>query len=107
MRAIHEHETALRARLQDGLASFGDAVTVHSKASDRTPTYLMSLAGHDARDAHAHLASRQVVTAAGSFYAYEPFRALNLEDPALRVGLAPYTSDEDVDRLLAGLDSFL
>ena len=68
-------------------------VTVHSKAADRTPTFLMSLGGRDARDAHEHLAARKVVTAAGSFYAYEPFRALKLEDPALRVGLAPYNTD--------------
>lgn len=44
---------------------------------------------------------------AGSFYAYEPFTALKLHDPALRVGLAPYTDTEDVDRLLDGLASFL
>ena len=67
----------------------------------------MSLVGRDARDANAHLDARQVVAPAGSFYAYEPFRALKLEDPALRVGLAPYNSIEDVDRLLEGLDSFL
>lgn len=42
----------------------------------------------------------------GSFYAYEVFAALKLEDPALRVGLAPYTSAEDVDRLLDGLSTF-
>jgi cysteine desulfurase family protein (TIGR01976 family) len=105
--ATHDHEMSLRARLQDGLAGFGDAITLHTKARDRTPTFLMSLVGHDARDAYAHLDSRQVVAPAGSFYAYEPFRALKLEDPALRVGLAPYNSIEDVDRLLEGLDSFL
>ncbi len=47
------------------------------------------------------------MTPAGSFYAYEPFRALKLEDPALRVGLAPYNTTDDVDRLLAGLGDFL
>jgi cysteine desulfurase family protein (TIGR01976 family) len=105
--AVHDHEMSLRARLQDGLAGFGDAITLHTKARDRTPTFLMSLVGRDARDAYAHLDSRQVVAPAGSYYAYEPFRALKLEDPALRAGLAPYNSTEDVDRLLEGLDSFL
>ncbi len=52
----------------------------------------MSLVGRDAREAYTHLASRKIVAAAGSFYAYEPFRALKLEDPALRVGLAPYNT---------------
>ena len=105
--AMHDHEMSLRARLQDGLDALGDTITVHSKAPDRTATVLMSLAGRDVRDAHAHLASRKVVTAAGSFYAYEPFRALKLEDPALRVGLAPYNTADDVERLLEGLGDFL
>jgi cysteine desulfurase family protein (TIGR01976 family) len=105
--AVHEHETALRTRLQEGLDGFGEAITVHSRASERTPTILMSFGGRDARDAHAHLASRKVVTAAGSFYAYEPFRALKLEDPSLRVGLAPYNTVDEVDRLLEGLADFL
>ena len=105
--AVHDHETSLRARLQDGLAGIGEALTVHSQARDRTPTFLMSLVGRDPREAQAHLASRGVVAPAGSFYAYEPFRALKLENPALRVGLAPYNSAEEVDRLLEGLDDFL
>ena len=105
--AMHDHEMSLRARLQEGLDALGEAITVHSRASDRTATVLMSLGGRDARDAHAHLASRKVVTAAGSFYAYEPFRALKLEDPALRVGLAPYNNADDVERLLEGLGEFL
>ncbi|MFD9902774.1 cysteine desulfurase-like protein [Streptomyces sp. NPDC059063] len=105
--SVHEHEQSLRARLQEGLRAFGDALTLHSKAPDRTPTLLMTLEGRDARDAQAHLAARDVVAVAGSFYAYEPFTALKLEDPALRVGLAPYNTADDVDRLLEGLGAFL
>ncbi|MEU4063326.1 cysteine desulfurase-like protein [Streptomyces wedmorensis] len=105
--SLHEHEQALRTRLEEGLRALGDAVTVHSKAADRTPTLLMTLHGRDAREAQVHLAARGVLAPAGSFYAYEPFAALKLEDPALRVGLAPYNTAEDVDRLLDGLSSFL
>ena len=105
--ALHDHEMTLRVRLQEGLDGFADAITVHSRARDRTPTFLMSLVGRDPRDAVTHLASRRIVAAAGSFYAYEPFRALKLEDPALRVGLAPYNTADDVDRLLEGLGDFL
>lgn len=107
LRSLHEHEQALRTRVEEGLRALGDAVTVHSKAADRTPTLLMTLHGRDAREAQAHLAARGVLAPAGSFYAYEPFAALKLEDPALRVGLAPYNTAEDVDRLLDGLSSFL
>ena len=105
--SMHDHELTLRTRLQDGLLALGDVITLHSKAPDRTPTLLMTLEGRDAREAHAHLATRNVVAPAGSFYAYEPFTALKLEDPALRVGLAPYNTAEDVDRLLDGLATFL
>jgi cysteine desulfurase family protein (TIGR01976 family) len=105
--SLHEHEKALRTRLEAGLRALGDAVTLHSKAADRTPTLLMSIDGRDAREAQVHLAARDVLAPAGSFYAYEPFTALKLEDPALRVGLAPYNSADDVDRFLDGLSSFL
>ncbi|QJT04919.1 cysteine desulfurase-like protein [Streptomyces asoensis] len=107
LRSLHDHENAVRARVEEGLRALGDAVTVHSRAKDRTPTVLMSFEGRDAREAQAHLAARGVVAPAGSFYAYEAFTALKLDDPALRVGLAPYNDTEDVDRLLDGLASFL
>ncbi|MEV4703208.1 cysteine desulfurase-like protein [Actinoplanes sp. NPDC049316] len=105
--SLHEAEQALRTRLEEGLRGLGDAVTLHSKAADRTPTLLMTLEGRDAREAQRHLAARDVLAPAGSFYAYEPFTALKLEDPALRVGLAPYNTAEEVDRFLDGLSSFL
>ena len=50
------------------------------------------------------LAERGVNAPAGSFYAIEASRHLGLGDTGgLRVGLAPYNHDEDVDRLLTGL----
>lgn len=58
LRSLHDHENALRARVEEGLRALGDAVTVHSKAPDRTPTVLMTLEGRDAREAQAHLAAR-------------------------------------------------
>lgn len=107
MDSLHAHEGVLRERLEEGLRGFGDAVTVHSKAADRTPTLLMSFAGRDAGEAQVHLAASGVLAPAGSFYAYEPFRALKLEAAALRAGLAPYNTVGDVERLLAGLGEFL
>jgi len=107
LHSVHDHESALRGRMEEGLRALGDAVTVHSKANDRTPTLLLTLAGRDAREAQTHLAALDVVAPAGSFYAYEAFVALKLADPALRVGLAPYNNTDDVDRLLKGLATFL
>jgi hypothetical protein len=67
-----------------------------------------SCTGYDAADAYRFLAARDVLAPAGTFYAYEPFRALNLEvDAGLRVGLAPYNDDSEIDRLLSAFEEFM
>lgn len=107
-RVVEEHELALRQRIEDGLGAFGDRVTVHSRAAHRTPTLFFTFADRDAAGASRFLAGRDVLAPAGSFYAYEPFRALGLPvDSGMRVGLAPYNDSSDVDRLLEGLADFL
>jgi selenocysteine lyase/cysteine desulfurase len=85
-----------------------DGVIVHSRAQVRTPTVLVTFERYDARDAAHHLAGTGINAPAGTFYAYEPARRIGLgEDGGLRIGLAPYTDDEDVDRLLDALSGFL
>ncbi len=52
----------------------------------------------------AALAERGVNAPAGHFYAIECSRHLGLGDTGgVRVGLAPYTSEDDVDRLVTAL----
>ena len=69
---------------------------------------LLTFAGRESADAYRFLASRGVNAPAGSFYALEASRRLGLGDTGgLRVGLAPYSNDDDIDRLLAGLAAFL
>ena len=81
---------------------------MHSRARHRTPTLLLTFADRDPADAYRFLAEQGVNAPAGSFYAYEPARRLGLGSAGgLRVGLAPYTDDSDVDRLLDGLAKFL
>ncbi|MGX9872902.1 cysteine desulfurase-like protein [Streptomyces cellulosae] len=105
--AIGAHEARLRARLEEGLAAL-DGVTVHSRAARRTPTLLLTFEGRSTEDAYRFLAGRNVHAPSGHFYALEASRHLGLGDTGgLRVGLACYTSDEDVDRLLDGLGDFL
>jgi cysteine desulfurase family protein (TIGR01976 family) len=103
MVAVEEHEDRLRARIEEGLLRLPGAV-VHSRAACRTPTLLVRFEGHDSRVVSAALAERGVNAPAGSFYALEASRALGLGDTgAVRIGLAPYNDEEDVDRLLSAL----
>jgi cysteine desulfurase family protein (TIGR01976 family) len=105
--AIETHEDRLRERIEDGLSQL-DGVTVLSRAAHRTPTLLVTFAGREPAEAYAFLAERGVHAPAGAFYALEPSRRLGLGDTgALRIGLAPYVDDGDVDRLLTGLGEFL
>jgi cysteine desulfurase family protein (TIGR01976 family) len=106
--ALEQHETALRRRIEDGIAGIG-GIIVRSRATRRTPTLLLTFAdGRPVSDAYRFLADRGVNAPAGSFYAYEPARAMGLgPDGGLRVGLAPYNDDSDVDRLLEGLAAFV
>src|SRR4051794_20826404 len=105
--ALEEHEDRLRERIEAGLREL-PGVTVWSRAARRTPTLLMTFDGRDAAEVYSFLAERGVNAPAGNFYAIEASRRLGLGDAGgLRVGLAPYTDDRDVDRLLAGLREFL
>jgi cysteine desulfurase family protein (TIGR01976 family) len=105
MTAIEAHEDALLARLESALAPL--PVVIRSRAKHRTPTLLLTMDA-EARQAQLFLAERGVNAPAGSFYAIEPSRRLGLGDTGgLRVGLAPYTDDSDVDRLVSGLTDFL
>jgi len=103
--AIEAHEDRLRARIESGISSIG-GITCWSRARTRTPTLLLTFDdGRSCADVSRHLASQQIAAPSGSFYALEPSRRLGLGDGGgLRIGLAPYNDDDDVDRLLAALD---
>jgi cysteine desulfurase family protein (TIGR01976 family) len=108
LHAVDQHELRLRRALEAGLAAFAPDVVVRSRAADRTPTLLLTLPGRKTWDASEFLGRRNVLAPAGSFYAYEPFRRLDLDDQhGLRLGLAPYNDETDVARALDGLAAFL
>jgi len=105
--ALEAHEDALRRRIEAGLGAL-PGVTVWSQARRRTPTVLVTFERHDVQDVRQHLATRNVNAPAGSFYAYEASRRLGLGTAGgLRIGLAPYNDDADVDRLLEALGEAL
>jgi cysteine desulfurase family protein (TIGR01976 family) len=100
--AAAEHEARLAARVEEGLSALG--ATVYSRARRRTSTLLFNLPDVESAQVAAYLAEVGVLAPAGHFYALEASRQLGLGDGgAVRVGLATYNDDSDVDRLLAGL----
>jgi len=104
MTAVEAHEDSLRRRMEDHLAQL-PGVVVYSRAAHRTPTLLLTVDGHSPDDVYVHLATLGVNAPASSFYAIEPSRALGLGAAGgVRLGLAPYTDDSDVDRVLAGIE---
>ena len=100
---LEAHEDRLRSRLEPVLREL-PGVTVYSNAAARTPTMLFRIAGWDCQDVRKALADRAINAPAGHFYAIECSRHLGLADEGgVRVGLAPYSHDEDIDRLIAAL----
>ncbi len=101
--AIEAHEDRLRKRFEAGVAAV-PGVTVWSRAAVRTPTLLLTFAGLSAAAVSERLLEAGVIAPSGSFYALEASLHLGLgEEGGLRVGLAPYNDDQDVDRLLEAL----
>jgi cysteine desulfurase family protein (TIGR01976 family) len=107
MAAVSVHESGLRVSLERELATLPGVVR-YSRAADRTPTLLLTIDGRDPRDAHRYLADLKVNAPASSFYALEASRHLGLGAAGgLRVGLAPYSNSDDIDRLIDGLRRFI
>jgi cysteine desulfurase family protein (TIGR01976 family) len=103
MTAVHAHERTLLDVLEPALRAV-PGVTVHSNSRSRTPTLLFTVAGRDPQEIRGRLAERGINAPAGHFYAIECSRHLGLGDGGgVRVGLAPYTSADDIDRLVTGL----
>ena len=104
--AIDGHEERLRSVAEEGLRDLG--ATVYSRAELRTPTLLATFPGKRSFDAYRFLLTKDVLAPAGFFYAYQAELRLGLDDSdALRMGLAPYTTDDEIARLLDGLAEFV
>ena len=103
MTALEAYEDELHVYLRAGLESV-PGIRLYCHAPHRTPTELFSIDGVDSGQVYVTLSALGVNAPASSFYAIEAADWIGLGDPgAARVGLAPYTSHDDVDRLIAGL----
>lgn len=106
MAALEKYEHPLFEYMEEQIKAL-PGVRTYGHAKVRTPTLYFDFSGKDSVEIYKHLAKGKVNAPAHNFYAYEASHKLGLGDKgALRAGLAPYSTVEDVDRLVAGLKSF-
>ncbi|MBV9685307.1 MAG: cysteine desulfurase-like protein, partial [Solirubrobacterales bacterium] len=103
---IRPYERALGERFLAGISA---AVAVYGLPSmdGRVPTFLINVEGVPAADVAARLADQGMgVWARDSWYSLGLYRRLGYEDQAVRLGFIHYNTADEVDRLVAALNSF-
>ena len=105
-RPIERHETELFARLHAGLSGI-PGVRVYGPPADgpRTPTAGFTIEGVSPDEAARRLGAEGVFVWNGDFYATTVCDVLGLSDCGglIRAGVAPYTTADDVERLVDGV----
>lgn len=103
MNSLSAYEEELLVYMENALKAL-PGVTLYGRAQHRTPTLYFSFANLSSGDIYKAMVAKRVNVPAHNFYALEVSRKLGLgDDGALRAGLAPYSTREDVDRLVNGL----
>jgi cysteine desulfurase family protein (TIGR01976 family) len=110
MTSIAAYESLLCRALCDGLRAVRGlrlyGVTNPNELGQRVPTFGFTLAGIDNLSVARQLAERGIFVWAGHHYALTLMERLGLgEEGVVRVGAVHYNTGEEVERLLAALDS--
>jgi cysteine desulfurase family protein (TIGR01976 family) len=102
--SIEAHEDALARRFLERLPEGVELYGIRS-AEGRTPTFCFRVAGESPRRTAERLGREGLYVWDGDYYAFEPIRELGLAEDggAVRAGFLHYTSEAEVDRLLAAL----
>ena len=102
---LHARGQALIGRLHAGLSAIR-GVTVYgpSPTASRTPTIAFTVSGRSSDEVARQLAARGLFLSSGNFYAATVAARLNhADDGFVRAGCACYTTEDEVDRLIAAL----
>ncbi len=103
--AIVPYERDLGQHFLDGIS---DAVAVYGLPSmeGRVPTFLINVEGVPAAEVAQRLAEQEIgVWAHDSWYSLSLYRRLGYAEQAIRLGFIHYNTVEEVDRLVAALES--
>jgi cysteine desulfurase family protein (TIGR01976 family) len=103
---MHSRNAQLFDRLWQGLSSM-PRVTVYGPTPDspRTPTLAFTIEGCTSTEAARRLSDKGLFLSHGDFYAATVVERLGLgAEGLIRAGCACYTTEEEIDRLIAGVD---
>jgi cysteine desulfurase family protein (TIGR01976 family) len=106
---LHRRSSELTRRLWNGLASL-KRVRLYGPVPDvpRTPTVAFTVDGVASTEVSRRLASRGLFLSHGDFYAATVVERFGLGDEGLvRAGCACYTTEDEVDRLIEGVDEII
>lgn len=106
---IEEYENKLAQRLRSGLAEI-EKVTLWQAGEDvaKTPTIAFQVEGYEPQDVCVFLAEEHsIFTASGHFYASTLGDVLDVNKTGgwVRAGLAPYNTEEEVERFISAIAS--
>lgn len=103
MKGLEKYEEELFKFMESEIMAL-PGIGTYGHAPKRTPTIYFNLKGLEGVEVYRYLSKLHINAPAGNFYALEVSRALGLgETGAVRVGLAPYSTHDDVTRLINGL----
>jgi len=105
--AMHARNAQLFTRLWEGLSSL-PGVNLFGPPPDaaRTPTLAFTIEGRPSTEAARLLAEKGLFLSHGDFYAATVVNRFGLEPEGfIRAGCACYTTEEEIDRLLDGVDA--
>lgn len=113
MRAVQAYEHRLAQKLIAGLQTipgvrvFG--ITDPGRYSQRTPTVALRMEKHTPREVAERLGEENIYVWDGDFYAVEVIKRLGYADKGgvVRIGLVHYNTEEEIDRLLAVLQTLV
>lgn len=107
MEKIAEHEDALAHRIRERLRALpGFKVFAAPDGVRKTPTIAFRVEGLAPRDVCLHALQKALYIACGDFYATTLALVLGIRASGswVRVGLAPYTTREEVERLVESME---
>jgi len=110
MEAIEVHEAGLAELVREALASMPE-VTLYAAPEGvrKTPTIAFRVAGRTPLAICEYMAERGIFVAGGDFYASTLSEKLGVRESGgwVRAGLAPYTTEEEIEAFLQALRWFI